>query len=110
MAFVAFALETAVIWFLGYRLPLNMAAKQYKKSGSVPVWPFWACFVFSLLAMGVMSVLFVPSYSARGVDAGISNGLYRLAWLFVFVFPIRASKNRDSVREQPAPEKSGESN
>lgn len=100
MAFVAFAVETAAVWFLGYRLPLNMAAKQYTKKGSVPLWPFWVCFAISFLAMGVMSILFMPSYSARGVDTGIANGLYRLAWLFVFVFPIRAAKNRDSVCQQ----------
>lgn len=104
MPYVAAAIQIAVAWYLGYRLPLNITSKRYQKDGSLPVWPFWLCGFLSWAAMMVLFLLFAPSYSSNSVVTGsIAPGLRDLCWLFVFVFPIRACKRRADLCTANAP-------
>ncbi len=98
MPYVAVVIQIAVAWYLGYKLPLTITSKRYRKDGTLPVWPFWLCGVLSWAAMMTMFLLFSPSYSSNSVvTSSLTPGLRDLCWLFVFVFPIRACKRRATL-------------
>ena len=104
MLFVAVAIQIAVAWYLGYRLPLNITSKRYQKDGSLPVWPFWLCGFLGWLAMQAMFLLFATCFRPTSVlSESIIPGLRDLCWLFTIVFPIRACKRRADLCTANAP-------
>lgn len=98
MLYVATVFELAVLWYVSYKLPLNITAKRYQRDGSLPVWPFWLCGFLGWVLVGVMSILFAPSFSSSSVvTSSLAPDLNKLCWLFAFAFPVRACKRRAAI-------------